>query len=84
MLHKVFSIFDSKVGAYQLPFFRRAKGEAIRDISDSVNSPESGLGRHPEDFTLFELGVYDDSTGVFEQYPAHVSLGILIEFKRED
>lgn len=76
---KVFAIFDSKISAFNTPFFQRSSGEAIRNFSDAVNK-EEGLSRHPDDYTLFELGSWDDSTGVFDMHDAPLSLGVAIQF----
>ena len=60
MLHKIFSVFDSKAELYLTPFFMKTKGEAVRGFEDVANDKNSAIGRHPEDYTLFELGEYDD------------------------
>lgn len=57
------SIRDSKVGAFMRPFFVRSVGEAIRVFSDDVNGKdaESVLRAHPEDFSLWHFGDFDDT-----------------------
>lgn len=73
---KVFSIFDCKVAAYMTPFFMRSTGEAERSFADAVKARKEGsIGEHPEDYTLFELGVWDDETAQIELYEAKRSLG---------
>lgn len=84
MLLRVYSLFDSKVGAYQSPIFRRSKLEAIRDFADKVNDPSNPLSRYSEDFTLFELGVFDDEHATFELHNTPISVGVLIEFRKVD
>ena len=59
---KIFSVFDSKVAAYMNPFFARSTAEAVRIFSDAVNSSQQGFKSHAEDYTLFELGVWDDQS----------------------
>lgn len=76
-----FAIYDSKVGAYMQPFFQQSKGSAIRGFTDVANDSTSGLFKHPEDYTLFELGSFDDSTAQFELYDTPVSCGVAVEFK---
>jgi len=63
---KMFSIFDHKAKAYGLPFYQRQSGEAIRSFSDLANDEKSNVCKHPEDYTLFLLGDFDESTGVME------------------
>ncbi len=79
MLHIVFSINDSKAGAFFPPFFFHSEGMAKRAFSDSVNDVEHAIGRHPADYTLFRLGVFDDNSGkIVPQTP--LSLGNGVEF----
>ncbi|QGH72128.1 MAG: DNA binding protein [Microviridae sp. ctjWc39] len=82
MLLKVFTIYDSKAEAYLQPFFLKNKGEAIRALTDIVAKPDHNFCKYPEDFTLFELGVFDDSTSRFELYDTPHSVCVLIELKR--
>lgn len=79
MVRKIFSVFDEKAGAYLQPFFFDTKGQAIRAITDCVNDPNHGFYRHASDYTLFELGEFDDTHGTFN--PLNSPIGNLIEFK---
>lgn len=66
---QVFSIRDVKAEAFsQSPFFFRSIGEAQRVFGDEVKNPESQLGKHPEDFQLFHIGEYDQTTGVLTPF----------------
>lgn len=80
MLWKIYSIFDSKVGAYGRPFFDHSKGAVIRSVSEAVNDKTNVYGKYPADFTLFELGDFDEHTCEFSLYAAPVSVGVLLEF----
>lgn len=61
----IYSIFDKAAQAFITPFFMHNKAMAIRVFSDNVNSQEeNNISKHPEQFSLFHLGEYDDSTGV--------------------
>jgi len=59
MKHRVFSIFDTKVGSYMSPFCNRSKGEAIRNVMTALTDKQSAIGMYPSDFVLFELGSYN-------------------------
>ena len=80
MILKIFTVFDSGISAYMRPFFDVARGSALRSFADIVQDKTSAIGKHPQDFTLFEIGEYDDSTAKITTYDAPVSLGVAIEF----
>lgn len=65
MRMQVYSIHDQAVKAFLLPFFVRARGEAIRSFTAAVNDEKSQFNRNYGDYTLFYLGDYDDTEGVF-------------------
>lgn len=79
---KVCSVLDAKVAAYNAPFFVRSRGEALRSWQSAVNDPETMMCKYPEDYTLFEIGEFDESTGTLVPASPHVSLGCAVEFKR--
>lgn len=62
MLHKVFSIHDSKADAFLLPFMLPRLEMAQRTFGDCINSADHQFGAHPDDYTLFEVGTWDDET----------------------
>lgn len=64
---KVYSIYDKAAKAYNTPFFMHNKALAIRAFEDNVNAQEeNNISKHPEHFSLFCLGEYDDTKGQFE------------------
>jgi len=81
---KMFSVFDSKVGAFMNPFFVRSTAEAIRVFSDAVSNPQQGFCKHPEDYTLFEIGSWDDQTAAIDHLDTPHSLGLAVQFVKPD
>lgn len=77
---KVYTVYDSKTEAYIQPFYMQAKGQAIRSFTELVQDEKHAFGKHPEDYTIFELGDYDDQTSKFDLYDTPVSLGVGHEF----
>ncbi len=63
MKQNVYSIFDIASGLYSRPFFTQADGEAIRAFADMSVDAEHPIGRHPKDYTLFRIGIFDDRNG---------------------
>lgn len=76
----IYSLYDSKVGAYLRPLICRNHGEALRAFAELANDKNSSVGRYPADFTLFYLGSFDDETGGIEVEQSPRSLGIAQEF----
>ena len=80
MILKIFVIFDSKAGAYLPPFFMHAEGQATRAFSNMANDRSTQIGLNPEDYTLFEVGTFDDNTAQFEMLESKRALGTAIEY----
>lgn len=64
----IVAIRDSASGAYGRPNYVPTTGVAIRSFADEVNrrAEDNQLAMHPEDFEMFELGVWDDNSCEFE------------------
>lgn len=76
----VFAVYDSAAEAYGLPFFLKSTGEAVRSFQDATNDPKSQLSKHPADFTLFEIGRYNELQASFDLLVTPKSLGKAIEY----
>lgn len=59
----VYSVFDTAAKVFQRPFFAGADGEATRAFADVVNDDKHPVGMHPEDYSLFRVGLFDDGKG---------------------
>jgi len=64
MLSKVFSVFDSCACYYDRPFISRDVASAVRSFGDIACNAEHVIGQHPEHYSLFCIGTFDDSSGV--------------------
>jgi hypothetical protein len=64
---KVYAIFDSASGVYDGPFKARGHGEIIRMFSDLAVSADHPIGKHPEHFSLYFIGEFDDTDAVLEK-----------------
>lgn len=58
-----YTIFDVASGIYMRPFFSQADGQAIRGFKDIALDKDHEIGKHPEDYTLFRIGDFNDNTG---------------------
>ncbi len=81
MIHRIFSVYDLKAEAYLQPFFCPTKGLAIRSFTEIINDRNHNFSKYPEDYTLFELGTFDDAKAKFDMFPAPQSLGVGNEFR---
>jgi len=78
---EIFSIFDAKADAYITPFFLPNKAMAMRAFADCINSSSHQFGQNPQDYTLFHIGRFDDSSAAITSDNAR-SLGNGLEFKK--
>lgn len=68
MISVIVSVKDSAAEAYGRPMYLQSLGVAIRSFTDEVNreDKDNQLFNHPDDFDLYELGLFDDSIGRYE------------------
>lgn len=79
---KIFTVHDAKAAYYLPPFFARTNGEAIRTFSQAVNDSSHHIGQNHSDFTLFEIGEYDEQSGVITaKTPTPIGNGV--DFKAQ-
>jgi len=81
MLLKMFSIYDSKAKAYFPPFLLVNQAMAIRVLGDCVNDVTHAFYRNPSDYSLFEIGVFDDSKGLIVPSAKPEFIGLAAEYK---
>lgn len=83
MLLQIVAVRDSASDAYMIPHFVASTNAAIRGFGDGVNNPESkDWFNHPQDFTLFHLGTFDDSSGEFVALARAEQIARAIDLKR--
>jgi hypothetical protein len=71
----VLAVYDSKVRAFAQPFVSPTEEAACRSIVDEASRPDSMLHRHPEDFSVMMLGIFDDKDGMLvSQVPTSLGL----------
>jgi hypothetical protein len=77
---KIFSIRDQKIDSYLNPMAMTTAGQMIRMLQDEMQQQDNMLGKHAEDFELFEVGEFDTETGTITGHPPK-SVMLLIELK---
>lgn len=84
MLHKLFSVFDSKTGVFTPPFAFAHRGDALRSFQQLTNDTKHQFCKFAADYTLFEIGEFDDQSGLCSLYEAKENLGLAKQFQQED
>lgn len=64
---QVFSVYDAAAEIFNLPFYFRSKGEALRWFHEIVEDPQNPVAKAPKDYSLYYLGEYDDTSGEFQE-----------------
>lgn len=81
---KIFSIFDQKAAAYLSPFTLPSVAHATRQLAEVLLSNQnSPFSDYPEDFTLMEIGTWDQLTGEIHPHQAFISHGNLAVMKAQ-
>ena len=62
MILKIYSVYDKGIEGYMRPWFAQADGQALRLFIDEVDG-DSPMAKHPEDYSLFRIGSFDDENG---------------------
>nr|QJB19143.1 MAG: nonstructural protein [Microvirus sp.] len=75
----IFTVFDSKALVYSTPFFSVNLGTALRDFAAACNDKNTELNKYSQDFSLHQIGEYDDDTGFITSYNA-INLGLAAQF----
>lgn len=84
---KLFVVYDSKAGAYGVPFFRDFTANALREwseVASNKSDKQNQISKFPGDFTLFEVGEFDQLDGVLRLYDVKFSHGLASEHVKQD
>lgn len=74
----IFSIYDNAAKAFLQPFFAPTVEAAIRMARSVVSDPNHQFAKYPEDYTLFEIGLFDQGDGSITAAAAPHSVAPLI------
>lgn len=81
---KIYCIYDSKGENFgKQPHFFENRADSIRAFQQAVNDPQSMWSKYPADYTLFEIGEWDQMEGVITMYETKMSLGLALEYKNK-
>ena len=60
---KLYSIRDNATEAHMRPWPAQTDGQALRMIVDALMDPKEDIAKHPEDYSLWCHGTFNESTG---------------------
>lgn len=79
MLLKIYAVLDKAAGFFSSVHTAQNDAVAIRSFSDAARMPDTVFNQHPEDFTLVQVGTFDDQTGQVEPCQ-HMMIAKAIDF----
>lgn len=56
------AVYDSKAKTFSPPMFFRTAAEAIRSFGAAVADKTGGIGQYPHDYSLVQVGTFDDES----------------------
>lgn len=77
------SVFDSKAKVFSNPFVSTNNATALREFERAVNDRNTDLFNYPTDYSLYNLGVFDDNSGLITSHPEPQLLGLAVQYKTE-
>lgn len=66
MKKNLYAVIDTASGIYDGPMPLNSDAVAERGFCDAVADGQSALAKHPEDFAMVKVGVWNDGTGEVE------------------
>lgn len=61
---KMYTIHDRAAEVYNQPTFTLNEKIMLRILQNCLADPTHNFALNPDDYTLFEMGEYDDNTGL--------------------
>lgn len=58
------SVYDKRAEFFDRPFTAQSNGEMIRAFTDIAVNADHPIGQHPEDYSLYRIGYFDDVSGL--------------------
>jgi len=72
MILQCYSIYDIKADIYHVPNFCHNTAHAKRVYAIEIGKSQTVFHQYPEDFRIFHVASYDDSTGIMKPVePVH-------------
>lgn len=79
----VVSAYDSRIQVWGRPQFMINKPDALRGWEEVCNDGQSPFSKHPTDFALYAIGIWDDQQGVFMPFETKQIIASASEVKKQ-
>lgn len=76
----IYSVYDSKAEAFIAPFYCPTIGLAVRSFETACRDEGHNFHIYAADYTLFELGSFDESKGTFVIHKTPTNLGLALTY----
>lgn len=77
----IFSVHDSKAAAWIQPFYAPTVAVGLRMFHEAANDQNTNFHKHAGDFTLFQLGDFDQQTGSITPRETPVNHGLALNYR---
>ncbi|UPW41761.1 nonstructural protein [Peromfec virus RodF7_15] len=74
MIVNVYSVYDKKAKLYQGMMTFINNEVALRYFLDIFKNPDSYIGKHPDDYIVYQIGTFNDATSEYEALPFNEDL----------
>lgn len=68
MEYQIVAIRDKALEAFMRPFFAAAVAAAVRDFQDAMKDTQVPMHKHPEHYSLWHFGSFNDANGQFTTF----------------
>lgn len=75
------SVYDEKVAGFLPPMIFATAAVAVRSFAYAANLESSDFNKFAADYTLFEIGTWDDQTGDIHMYETKIGHGTALEHR---
>ena len=75
---QVYSVYDHKTEVFHAPNYFHNDGHALRELSMVLGKPNTAFTQYPEDFSIYQVGTFEDSKGLLQ--PLRSGEGLLEPF----
>lgn len=60
----MYAVMDTQAETFGSPFLIQTDGLALRTFHEAALNPKTEISKYPMDYVLYNIGKYDDETGM--------------------